>query len=180
MGTIQRAFKSRKARVASAGLACTLRKLGGLYAPMGSSARSGESRRPISRSPEEIAVSPGGDGWQVAKARGIEGPDGQQSKIRREPTPDLSKSRKICSIAGVVDGVLAGAQHVPAIAAVRVFDNACAPVPRGHMCHSQVAMPIAVPPIEFDHIAEAEVGHQIKDMVRHNNRGRSVLSTAGL
>ena len=48
------------------------------------------------------------------------------------------------------------------------------------MRHSQVAMPIAVPPIEFDHIAEAEVGHQIKDMVRHNNRGRSVLSTAGL
>src|SRR5438093_11325218 len=48
------------------------------------------------------------------------------------------------------------------------------------MRHSQVAMPIAVPPVQFDHIAEAEVGHQIKDMVQHNNRGRSVLSTAGL
>ena len=71
----------------------------------------------------------------------------------------------------MVNGVFAGFQDKAAVAAVRIFQNASAPVARRHMGNRQVAMPRTLPPIEFDDFREAKIGDQIGNM-SGNDDGR--------
>ena len=52
---------------------------------------------------------------------------------------------------------------------MRILQDARAPMARRHMRDSQLAMPIAVPPVEFDDFVKAQVGHQIQDVMRHHD-----------
>lgn len=61
-----------------------------------------------------------------------------------------------------------------------IFDNARAPVSRGHMCDGDVAMPVTVPPVHFNNVLETEIGNQIKHVMWNNDRRRSAPLTAGL
>ena len=53
---------------------------------------------------------------------------------------------------------------------MRILNDARAPMPRRHVRDRQPAMAIAVPPVQFDHIAKAQVGDQIHDVMRHHDR----------
>jgi hypothetical protein len=114
---------------------------------------------------EEGAGGVGGIGVNVAKRGRVVSPDRQQRKLGAEPTADLAKARKISGVAGVVDRMLSGAKDVAAVTAMRVLQNPSAPMAGGNVGHGEVVMAIAIPPIEFDDIAEAEIGDEIEDVM---------------
>ena len=62
----------------------------------------------------------------------------------------------------MVDGVFAAAQHVAAIAAVRIFEDARSPMPRRDVRYVERAVAIGVPPLEFDNLFKAEIGNQVE------------------
>ena len=53
-------------------------------------------------------------------------------------------------------------------------------MPRGHVSDGQVAMTIAVPPVQFHHVVKAQVGDQIENMMRNHDRGRHSVTAFGL
>lgn len=66
----------------------------------------------------------GGIGWagvDIAELLGIVSADGEQSQIGRQAASDFAKAVKVGGVSGVVDGVLAGAQNIAAIASMRIF-----------------------------------------------------------
>jgi len=69
----------------------------------------------------------------------------------------------------VINGMFAAAQNITAVAAMSVAQHSRAPVTRGHMRDRQIAMTIAAPPIEFDHVAKPKVRHKIEYLPRHND-----------
>src|SRR5437773_12253159 len=72
------------------------------------------------------------------------------------------------------------AQHVPAITSVRVAKNSCAPMARGYVGDRQAMVTVTVPPIQFNHIFETQIGHQIEYMMRDDNRRRNDTAADGL
>src|SRR5579885_1970417 len=68
------------------------------------------------------------------------------------------------------------AQHITAVSAMRVTQYSRAPMPRRHVSNGYLPMAVAVPPVQLDNIAEAEVGDKIKDVLgNHDRRGRSSI-----
>src|SRR5262245_29323375 len=135
---------------------------------------------PASLQIEESSRRICGAGMHVAEIRRMVSANRKQRQLRGQTISDLAKSRKVSRVARVVDGVMIVAQHVSAIAAMRVFQHSRAPMPRRHMSDGQPAMPIAVPPIEFDDIAEAEISHQVEDVMRNDNGGRRSSAATSL
>ena len=80
----------------------------------------------------------------------------------------------------MVDGVFAAAQNVAAVATVRIFYDARSPVTRGHVGDVEGAVPVGVPPLQFDNLFEAQIGDQVKYVMRHDQRGRGAGLAAGL
>src|SRR4029077_19332317 len=54
---------------------------------------------------------------------------------------------------------------------MRISDYPGTPMARRHMGDGQLAMAITIPPVQFDHIVETEVGHQIEDVMRYDDSG---------
>ena len=55
---------------------------------------------------------------------------------------------------------------------MRILDNAGAPMPGRHVGDGEFAMAVTVPPVQFDHIAKAQVGNQIHHVMRNHDDGR--------
>src|SRR5581483_5242447 len=121
---------------------------------------------------EEGASSIGGAGMNIAEGGWIVGANGEKRKLWRKPHPDLTKSRKIGSISGVVDRMPSSAQHVTAVAAVRVLQHPRSPVPRGYVSDGEITVTIAAPPVQLDHVAKTQVGDQIEDVLGNHHRRR--------
>ena len=122
----------------------------------------------------------GGTGVDVAEGGGIVGSDGKESEFGGEAFPDFAEAGEIGGVSGVIDGVLAGADDVASVTAVRVFEDAGSPVARGDVGDFESAFVVAVPPLEFDDLLEAEVGDEVEDVVRDDERGRGAGLAAGL
>ena len=122
---------------------------------------------------EEGAGGVGGAGMDTTKRRRVIGADRKQSQFRCQAPANLAKSGKIRGVAGVIDRVLRIAQHVAAVAAMRILEDSSAPMPRGHVGHGQPAMPVAVPPVQFDHVVKAQIGNQIENLIGNHDDGRS-------
>src|ERR1700740_3585216 len=97
----------------------------------------------------------------IAELGRVVGADRQQSGFRRQAAVDLAESGKISCVSSVIDRVFARFQNEAAVATVRIFENACAPMPRGNMRHLQASMARGLPPIEFDDFGKAKVGDQM-------------------
>src|SRR5437773_5814239 len=120
----------------------------------------------------QIHKSAGGigrTGMHIAERGWIVCPNGQQGDLGAQPPPDLTKSGKVGCIAGVVQRMLPVPQNITAVPPMRVLNNPGAPVPRRHMRDSQPAMAIAVPPVQFHYVVEAQVGNQVEHVVWHHN-----------
>src|SRR5690242_20068281 len=76
-------------------------------------------------------------GVHVAKGGRIVGADGKQRQLRVKLTANFAEAGKIGGVAGVVNRVAFTFQNVAAVAAVRVLDNARAPVPGRHAANSK-------------------------------------------
>ena len=111
---------------------------------------------------EEGLGGVGGTGMHVAELRRIVGADGQQRQFGREAASDFAEAVEVGGVSGVVDGVFAAAQHVAAVAAVRIFEDARSPMARGDVGDVERAVAIGVPPLEFDDFFEAEIGDQVE------------------
>src|SRR5258706_2555576 len=77
---------------------------------------------------EEGAGSVGRIGVHVAERRGIVGANGKQRQLRRQAPPDFAKARKVSPVSRVIDRVLPGPQYIASIAAMRIPEDARAPV----------------------------------------------------
>lgn len=120
---------------------------------------------------EEGARGVTGAGVNIAELRRIVGANWQERDLRAETSADLAKTGKIRSIAGVINGVLAAAQDVATVSAVRIAQNARTPVAGWYVRDGYIAMAVAAPPIQFNDIAETKIGHKIKHMFRdHRSR----------
>jgi hypothetical protein len=129
---------------------------------------------------DEGAGGVGGIGVYVAKLLGIVGSDGKQREFRRKTAANLAEAVKVGRVAGVIDGVLAAAQDIAAITAVRIFDNAGSPMTGGDVGDIEGAMTIGVPPLEFDNLFVAEIGDEVEEVMRNDERGRGSSLAAGL
>jgi len=54
---------------------------------------------------------------------------------------------------------------------MRVFDDARSPMAGGHVRNLKRTLLVRVPPFEFDDVLETEIGNEVEDMVRDNQRG---------
>lgn len=130
----------------------------------------------------QIEKGPGGvsgAGVDVAELLGIVGADRQERQLRRQAAPDFAKAVEVGGIAGVVDRMLAAAQHVAPVAAMRILYNPRSPMPRGDMRDVERAVAIRVPPLQFHNFLEAQVGDKIEKMMRHYQRGCCPRLAAG-
>src|SRR5690242_3339323 len=100
-------------------------------------------------------------GVHVAKSGRIVGADGEQRQVRVKLTPNFAETGKIGGVAGVVNGVAFAFQNVAAVTAVRVLDNARAPVPGRHAADGKPVVTVLVPPVQFHNFAETQVGDQV-------------------
>ena len=80
----------------------------------------------------------------------------------------------------MVDGVLAAAQHVSTVTAMRIFEDARPPMTRRDVGDVECAVAIGIPPLEFDNFFEAEIVDQVEQMMRDDQGGRGSGLTAGL
>lgn len=119
-------------------------------------------------------------GMDVAERRRVICADREQRQLRGEAASDFAKSREISCVARVVDGMPSRPKHVSAIAAVRILEDSSTPMAGGHMRDRKIAMAIAVPPVQLDNVAEAEIRNQIQDMSRNNDHRRFAASAAVL
>src|ERR1700731_404175 len=101
---------------------------------------------------EESAHGVGGIGVDVAELRRIVGADGEQSELGGKAASDFAEAGEVRGVAGVIDGVLAGLQHKAAVAAVRIFQNASAPMSRRNVGYRHTSAPRTLPPVEFDNL----------------------------
>lgn len=113
----------------------------------------------------------GGAGVDIAKLRRIVGTDGEQGQFGRQTAADFMEAFEIGSVAGVIDGVLAGAQDVSAIAAMRILEDARAPVAGGNVSDFKRSLFVAIPPFKFDNFPEAKIRNQIEDLMRDDQSG---------
>src|SRR6202451_4842565 len=88
----------------------------------------------------------GGIGVNVAKLRRVVSADGQQRQLRRKAFANLAEASEISRISRVIHRVLPRLQNVPAVAAMRIFQDSRAPVARRHMRDRDVSERNAVPP----------------------------------
>jgi len=65
----------------------------------------------------------------------------------------------------VIHRMLPCPQHIAAVAAVRILEDACSPMPGRNVGHRQAAVPRTVPPVEFDNFGEAQIGNQVCDVL---------------
>ena len=80
----------------------------------------------------------------------------------------------------MVHGVFAAAQHVAAIAAVGILEDACSPMPRRYVSDVERAVAIGIPPFEFDNLFKSEIGDQVEQVMRYDESGRGSGLAAGL
>src|SRR5581483_6085444 len=99
--------------------------------------------------------------------------NGQERDLRRETAADLAETGEISGVAGVIDGVAVGGEYEPAVSAMRILDDARAPVAGGHMRYGEVVVAEILPPVHFDDAAEAEVGNEVGHVLRNDDRRRS-------
>src|SRR5208282_3174868 len=111
---------------------------------------------------EEGAGGVGGAGMDVAELRRIVGADGEERQFGREAATDFAEAGEVGGVSGVVDGVFAAAQHVAAVAAVRILEDARSPMARGDMGDVERAVAVGVPPLQFDYFLEAEIVDQVE------------------
>src|SRR5579862_2315377 len=108
----------------------------------------------------------------VAKSRRVVSSNRKQRQLWRKPPPDFAKTGKISCISGMINRMLPCPQNKASVAAMRVLQNARAPMPRRNMRHHQAAMSRTLPPVEFNDLGEVEIGNQIGDMRRNHDRRR--------
>src|SRR5258706_11461746 len=85
----------------------------------------------------------------VAEAFGRVSADGEQGHSGRQALADLTEACEVGGVAGVIEGILTRAENISTVAAVGIFENAGAPVARGHVRDFEVAWLVIAPPIEF-------------------------------
>src|SRR6266853_4145093 len=111
---------------------------------------------------EKGASGVGGTGVDIAKLRRIVGADGEQREFGRQAASDFAEAGEVRGVSSVVDGVFSAAQHVAAIAAVRILEDARAPVPRRDVSDVERAVAISIPPLKFDNLFKSEIGNQVE------------------
>ena len=121
---------------------------------------------------EEGANSVGRVGVHVAERRRVIRANGQQSDVGGEALADFAKAGEVRGVAGMIDRVLVIADDVAAVTAMRIFDNARAPMTGRNMGDGQGTMAVAVPPVELDDVAETKIGNQVENMMRDDDRRR--------
>ena len=70
-----------------------------------------------------------GIGVDIAELGWVISSDGEQSELGSKTPSDFRESRKVCGVAGVIDRMLSRFQNKASIAAMGIFENACAPMP---------------------------------------------------
>src|SRR5579864_2742346 len=122
----------------------------------------------------------GGAGMNVAKRWRIVCADGKQRELWRKSHANFAEARKICGIAGVVNGMLIVPKNVAAVSAMRVAQNARTPMARRSMRYREAAMAVVAPPVQLDNVAEAEIGDEVKHMLRHDHSRRRSAPAFGV
>ena len=92
----------------------------------------------------------------------------QQGYFWRELLADLSKPGEVSCVSRVINGVLALAQNISSITAMRILDNAGTPMAGRHVSHSHAVMTKTAPPVQFHNLIESQIRHQIKHVMRHD------------
>ena len=110
---------------------------------------------------EEGAHGVGRIGVDVAELRRIVGADGKQREFGSEAASNLAEAREVGGIAGVIDGVLARLQYKAAVTAMRIFQDARSPMPRGNVRDREISVARAVPPVQFDDFGKAQIRHEV-------------------
>src|SRR5581483_988280 len=118
---------------------------------------------------EEGAGGVAGIGMDIPKRRGIVRANRKQRDFGPQALANVAEPGEISGVSGVVDRMLIVAQHVPAVAAMRILNNAGSPVSRWDVSDRQTAMAVAVPPVELNDVFESQVGHEIKNMMWDDN-----------
>lgn len=111
-----------------------------------------------------------GIGVNVAKLRRVVGTDWQQSEFGRKATTDLAESGKICGVARVINRVFPALEDKASIAAVRIFENARAPMTRGHVRDGKIVVAGGFPPVKFDDLGKSQIGDQVGNVSGNDNR----------
>ena len=96
---------------------------------------------------------------------------GSKREFGSEAAPDLAEACEVGCIAGVIDGMFSGLQDEAAVTAMRIFQNASAPVARGDMGNGQITVARSLPPIELDDFGKAEIGDQIRNVTWNDDGG---------
>src|SRR6202034_752660 len=94
-----------------------------------------------------------------------------------EAAPNLAEAREVGCVPGVIDGMGSGLQHEAAVTAMRIFQNASAPVPRGDMGNGQITVARSLPPIKLDDFRKAEIGDQIRNVTWNDDGGGNAADT---
>src|SRR5208282_6932055 len=109
--------------------------------------------------------SVGRAGVDVAKLLGIVSTDGQQRQFGRQAASNFAKAGKVGGISCMINRVLAAAQHIATVTAVRIFNDARSPMSRRDVSDVEGAMAISVPPFQFDNPLVAEIEDQIEQVM---------------
>src|ERR1700677_386098 len=86
-------------------------------------------------------------GVNAAIAVGAVGPNRQQGNVRLPALADLGKAIKIRGVTGMIEGVTASPEDVAAEAAMRVFEEASAPMLAGSHADIEAADRLGLPPL---------------------------------
>ena len=106
----------------------------------------------------------------LAPARRVVGPDGQQRHVDRMPRADFPEALEIRRVAAVENRAPADLDDEPAEAAVRIMQHPRAPVMRRRERDFRRSALVALPVMQLMHAAKAEVMHQISHLERHHDR----------
>src|SRR3954452_16563491 len=99
------------------------------------------------------------------------GADGKHRDLRPEPIADLVKALEVSGVTGVVDGVLARAQHVAAESTVHIANDTRAPVVRRSGRNLYTTHARGFPPLQLDHTFETEIKDQVAYILRTDDDG---------
>ncbi len=103
----------------------------------------------------------------------------QQRDLGTKALSDFMEAIEVGGIASVVNGVLAMRDDVATESAVHIANDTSTPVPGGRMGNGQAAMVMCLPPLEFDDLAETEIGNQIAN-VTGDDKGRGLPQAAAV
>src|SRR5580704_16746148 len=93
---------------------------------------------------------------------------------------DLAETVEVSGVASVIDRMLASAEDVATVTAVRILEHARAPMARWDVRDFERAFAVRIPPLHLNDLFEAKIRDEIEDMMRNDERRRAASFAARL